>query len=598
MSKTLSLEQLNTLEPTQVLPLLQGLYEHSDWIVEKTLNQRPFKSFEAFKYGMIKTLEQSGEDAWLKLIKAHPELTGKVALQKELTAESQSEQQRAGLGNCSPEEYEALHRLNKAYQDKFGFPFIVAVRGPRGLGLTRGEIIRTMERRLKNSRPFEIQEALRQIHRIVELRLQEKTGTQTIEGDLIWDWQEELAQFSEVQEANPPNLTVTYLSPAHQQCAALIAQRMRECGFDEVSQDAVGNVIGRYRGQDPQAKYLMTGSHFDTVRNGGKYDGRLGIFCPMACVRTLFNQGVRLSYGIEVVAFAEEEGQRFAATFLASSALCGQFNPSWLEQVDTHGTSMRQAMQTYGLKPEEIPLIARNPNDYLGFIEVHIEQGPVLYNQGLPLGLVTSINGSRRYLAKIKGVASHAGTTPMSLRHDAVSAVAELALFMEQRAREDADSVATMGMLEVPNGSINVIAQQAHFSMDIRAPNDLQRDAVVSSILGKIEDISDRRQVEFTLEESLKVSAAPCDKHLKSKWQQAIEHLGLELLALPSGAGHDAMKMHDILPQAMLFVRGLNSGISHNPLESTSSSDMQLAYLAMMHVLNQLQNTASLAKPV
>ena len=590
MSKTITLEQLNSLELPQVLPLLQGLYEHSDWIVEKTLHHRPFKSFEAFKYGMIKTLQESGEEAWLQLIKAHPELTGKVALQKELTAESQSEQQQAGLGNCSPEEFEALHRLNQAYQDQFGFPFIVAVRGPRGLGLTRGEIIRTMQRRLKNSRQFEIQEALHQIHRIVELRLQEKTGTQTAEGDLIWDWQEQLAQFSEVQETNPPNLTVTYLSPAHQQCALFIAQTMRDCGFDEVSQDAVGNVVGRYRGQDPQAKYLMTGSHFDTVRNGGKYDGRLGIFCPMACVRTLFQKGDRLPFGIEVVAFAEEEGQRFAATFLASSALCGQFNPSWLDQVDHEGTSMRQAMQAYGLKPQEIGLISRKREDYIGFVEIHIEQGPVLYNQGLPLGLVTSINGSRRYLCHVKGVASHAGTTPMVLRHDAVSAVAELALFMEQRAREDHDSVATMGMLEVPRGSINVIAAQANFSMDIRAPQDAQRDAVVNAIMEKIKDISERRQVEFTLEETLQISAAPCDPHLKHKWLQAIEHLGVPLLELPSGAGHDAMKMHDLMPQAMLFVRGLNSGISHNPLESTSSSDMQLAYMAMMHVLHHLQN--------
>ncbi len=590
MSTTITLDQLNSLEPAQLLPLLQGLYEHSDWIVEKTLHERPFESFEAFKYGMIKTLNQSGEEAWLQLIKAHPELTGKVALQKKLTAESQSEQQRAGLGNCTPEEFEALHRLNKAYQDKFGFPFIVAVRGPRGLGLTRAEIIRTMERRVKNSRPFEIQEALHQIHRIVELRLQEKTGTQTSEGDLIWDWQEQLAQFSEVQGVEAPNLTVTYLSPAHQQCASFISNLMHECGFDEVHQDAVGNVVGRYHAREPQSKYLMTGSHFDTVRNGGKYDGRLGIFCPMACVKTLFNKGMRLSYGIEVVAFAEEEGQRFAATFLASSALCGQFNPAWLEQVDSEGVSMRQAMLAYGLEPKDIGLISRNANDYLGFVEIHIEQGPVLYNAGLPLGLVTSINGSRRYLAKVKGVASHAGTTPMVLRHDAVSAVAELALFMEQRAREDVDSVATMGMLEVPNGSINVIAAQALFSMDIRAPHDAQRDAVLDSILQKIKDISDQRQVEFTLEETLQISAAPCDPHLKTQWQQAIEHLGVELLELPSGAGHDAMKMHDLLPQAMLFVRGLNSGISHNPLESTSSSDMQLAYDAMMHLLNHLQD--------
>ena len=581
----MTLDQLNTQSIGQLLPLLQGLYEHSDWIVEQTLARRPFKSFEAFKYGMIQTLQHAGESAWLTLIKAHPELTGKVAIQKTLTAESQSEQQKAGLANCTAEEYEALHSLNKAYQEKFNFPFIVAVRGPRGLGLTPQDIIQTMQRRLKNTRDFEVQEALQNIHRIVELRLHEKIDRKSPEGDLIWDWQEALAQYTETQDLNSKNLTVTYLSPAHKDCAEFIAERMRECGFDEVSQDAVGNVVGRYHAQDTKARYLMTGSHFDTVRNAGKYDGRLGIFCPMACVKTLFSKGVRLPFGLEVVAFAEEEGQRYAATFLASSALTGQFNPEWLAQEDKDGISMKEAMAAYGLNPDEIALIKRDTSQYLGFIEVHIEQGPVLYNQKRPLGLVTSINGSRRFIAHVQGVASHAGTTPMKLRHDAVGAIAELALFMEERALKDADSVATMGMLEVPNGSINVIAARAHFSMDIRAPNDAQRDAVVEDILNKIKEISERRQVEFKLTESLKISAAPCDTQLMKHWQAAIEDLGLEVFSLPSGAGHDAMKIHDIMPQAMLFVRGLNSGISHNPLESSSSDDMQLAFEAMMNFL-------------
>ncbi len=585
----MTLDQLNTQSIRQLLPLLQGLYEHSDWIVEQTLERRPFKSFEAFKLGMIQTLKLAGEAAWLKLIKAHPELTGKVAIQKTLTAESQSEQQKAGLANCTPQEFEALHLLNKTYQDKFNFPFIVAVRGPRGVGLTRQDIIQTLQRRLKNTRDFEVQEALQNIHRIVELRLHEKINHKSPEGDLIWDWQEALAQYTQAQDLNPNPLTVTYLSQAHKDCAQFIAAGMRECGFDEVSQDAVGNVVGRYHGQDPKARYLMTGSHFDTVRNAGKYDGRLGIFCPMACVKTLFSQGIRMPFGLEVVAFAEEEGQRYAATFLASSALTGQFNPEWLEQKDKDGITMRQAMVAYGLNPDEIPLIKRDARQYHGFIEVHIEQGPVLYNQNRPLGLVTSINGSRRFIAQVKGVASHAGTTPMKLRHDAVGAIAELALFMEERALKDADSVATMGMLEVPNGSINVIAARANFSMDIRAPNDAQRDAVVEDILNKIKSISERRQVEFELTESLKISAAPCDTRLMKHWHEAIEDLGLEVFSLPSGAGHDAMKIHDIMPQAMLFVRGLNSGISHNPLESTSSDDMQLAFEAMMHFLKRFR---------
>jgi len=587
---TITLDDLNNQPIAQVSPALQGLYEHSDWVVEGALLNRPFSSFETFKLEMIRTLHQAGEPAWLKLIKSHPELTGKVALQQTLTAESQSEQQKAGLANCTAEEFEALHRLNKAYQDKFDFPFILAVRGPRGLGLTRTEIIKTLDRRLKNARDFEIQEALQNIHRIVELRLHEKIGRTCPQGDLIWDWHEELAQFSEALDQAPQQLTITYLSPAHKQCAEYISRLMHECGFDEVTQDAVGNVVGRYHADDPKAAYLMTGSHFDTVRNGGKYDGRLGILCPMACVRTLHEQKERLPYGIEVVAFAEEEGQRFAATFLASSALVGQFNEAWLSQKDREGITMREAMSTYGLDPNQIPSIKREAKKYLGFIEVHIEQGPVLYNHHLPLGVVTSINGSRRFLGHVKGVASHAGTTPMVLRRDAVCAVSELALYMEDRALKDTDSVATMGTLEVPNGSINVIAARVNFSMDIRAPNDVQRDAVVEDILNKIKEISKRRHVEFELNESLKISAAPCDNLLMMHWQKALEDMGLVVFKLPSGAGHDAMKIHDLLGQSMLFVRGMNSGISHNPLESTSSSDMQLAYQVMMQFIKNFHH--------
>jgi acetylornithine deacetylase/succinyl-diaminopimelate desuccinylase-like protein len=201
--------------------------------------------------------------------------------------------------------------------------------------------------------------------------------------------------------------------------------------------DAVGNVVGALQGQRPKGDCqnpLLTGSHYDTVRNGGKYDGRLGIFVPMACVRELHRQGKRLPFGIEVVAFAEEEGQRYPATFLGSGALTGHFNPDWLDQLDADGISMRQAMLGAGLPDPDAIAHARNPADYLGFVEVHIEQGPVLNARNLPLGIVTSINGSARFLGEVTGVASHAGTTPMDRRRDAACAVAELALYVEARA--------------------------------------------------------------------------------------------------------------------------------------------------------------------
>ena len=350
----------------------------------------------------------------------------------------------------------------------------------------------------------------------------------------------------------------------------------------------MGNVVGRYHPASTGARYLLTGSHYDTVRNGGKYDGRLGIFVPMACVQQLSQQQRRLPFGIEVVAFAEEEGQRYKATFLGSGALVGDFKPEWLDQQDAEGISMRQAMQHAGLCLDDIPKIRRDAARYLGFVEVHIEQGPVLNESHLPLGIVTSINGSVRYQCEIIGTASHAGTTPMNRRRDAACALAELALYIEQRAARDGDSVATIGQLQVPNGSINVVPGVCQFSLDMRAPTDDQRDAVVHDVLAELAALCERRGVRYKAEETLRASAAPSAPAWQARWEQAVMHLGVPLFHLPSGAGHDAMKLHEIMPQAMLFVRGENAGISHNPLESTTSDDMQLAVDAFSHVLNQL----------
>ncbi len=361
-----------------------------------------------------------------------------------------------------------------------------------------------------------------------------------------------------------------------------------DCGFDDVEIDAVGNVVGRYKAATENARTLLTGSHYDTVRNGGKYDGRLGIFTPMACVAELAAQGRRLPFDLELVAFAEEEGQRYKATFLASGALVGQFDPTWLEQKDAEGVTMREAMQHAGLCIDDIPKLRRNPADYLGFVEVHIEQGPVLNELNLPLGIVTSINGSVRYLCEVQGMASHAGTTPMDRRRDAAAAVAELVLFVEQRAAKDGDSVGTVGILQVPHGSTNVVPGRCQFTLDLRAPTDAQRDALVADVLAELEAICQRRGVRSSVEEMMRAAAAPSAPEWQGRWERALTDLGVPLFRLPSGAGHDAMKLHEVMPQAMLFVRGLNGGISHNPLESTTSDDMQLAVDAFQRLLDQL----------
>jgi beta-ureidopropionase / N-carbamoyl-L-amino-acid hydrolase len=219
---------------------------------------------------------------------------------------------------------------------------------------------------------------------------------------------------------------------------------------------------------------------------------------------------------------------------------------------------------------------------------VHIEQGPILNARHLPLGVVTSINGSVRYLGEVVGMASHAGTTPMTTRRDAATAVAEIALYLEKRAGQAADLVATMGMLSVPGGSINVVPGRCQFSLDIRATTNDVRDACASDVLAEIKRICERRGVSFALEETLRVPAAPSAPAWQQRWERAVQACGLPVFCMPSGAGHDAMKLHEIMPQAMLFVRGENAGISHNPLESTTADDMALAIEAFHHLLNDL----------
>ncbi|SCX57540.1 2-oxo-4-hydroxy-4-carboxy-5-ureidoimidazoline decarboxylase [Variovorax sp. EL159] len=585
---SLTLAQLNAAAPAAAVALLDGIYEHSPWIAQRALVQRPFRSLAHLKHALVQALAASTADEQIGLIRAHPELAGKAMVSKTLTAESTHEQSKAGLTDCTPEEFAKIQKLNADYNAKFGFPFILAVRGPRGTGLAKREIIDTFERRLFNHPDFELGEALRNIHRIAEIRLDDKFAADVTLGNDVWDWQEQLSVHTDPGYAEKGQLTVTYLTDAHRACAAQISALMRDVGFDSVHIDAVGNVVGRYEGAKPDAKTLLTGSHYDTVRNGGKYDGRLGIFVPIACVRELKRQGKRLPFAFEVVGFAEEEGQRYKATFLGSGALIGHFDQRWLDQKDADGITMREAMQHAGLKQEDIPKIQRDPARYLGFVEVHIEQGPVLTELDLPLGIVTSINGSVRYVGEVIGMASHAGTTPMDRRRDAAAAVAELILYTEQRAAKDGDSVGTVGMLEVPSGSINVVPGRCKFSLDLRAPNNAQRDALATDVVNALKDICERRGVRYELEETMRAAAAPSAPAWQQRWEQAVDALGIPLFRMPSGAGHDAMKLHEVMPQAMLFVRGINSGISHNPLESSTNDDIQLAVQAFQLLLDNL----------
>ena len=578
---------------TLVLPNLDGLYEHSPWVVEAALAQNPqgFPSLAALKAALALAVESSNTEKKLALIRAHPELAGKAMIDKTLTSESTHEQGKAGLTHCTPEEFAKIQKMNAYYNTNFGWPFILAVRGARGTGLTKAQIMQTFERRLGYPADYEMAECLRQINRIAEIRLDDKCVVQPSLGNELWDWHEELAAFSDPEFKAMGQLTVTYLTKAHLACAALLKGQMLGVGFDDVHIDAVGNVVGVYHGTDKNAKTLLTGSHYDTVRNGGKYDGRLGIYVPMMCVRELHKANKRLPFNLEVVGFAEEEGQRYKATFLGSGALTGDFDPAWLDQQDADGITMRQAMLNVGLPAtmDAIQAEKRDAKNYLGFVEVHVEQGPVLNELNLPLGVVTSINGSVRYLCKVNGMASHAGTTPMTRRKDAAVAVAEMILAVERCAKAQPELVATVGQLHVPSGSINVVPGACTFSIDLRAPVDTKRDDLEASICKALRTIAEVRGVSLQMDRILAASAAPSDPAWQARWEQAVQSLGLPAHLMNSGAGHDAMKLHTIMPQAMLFVRGENAGISHNPLESTTSHDMDLATQAFMHLLNHIQ---------
>ena len=586
----LSVAALNDVGAAEFAQRLDGIYEHSPWIASRAAAKRPFATLAQLKHALVAVVREADAAEQLALIRAHPELAGKAMVAKALTAESTGEQGRAGLTDCTPAEFETLQHLNAAYHTKFGWPFILAVRGPRGSGLTRREIIAAFERRLANHPDFERAECLRHIHRIAEIRLVDKFGAAPTQGAQAWDCAELLARHTDPGYAERGELAVTYLTDAHRACAAQLVRWMHDCGFDEVSIDAVGNVVGVFHGRERARPRLLTGSHYDTVRNGGKYDGRLGIFVPLIAVRELHRAGRRLPFGIEVVGFAEEEGQRFKATFLGSGALVGQFNRAWLDQTDASGVSMRDAMRRAGLpaRLDAIDALRRDPAAYQGFVEVHIEQGPVLNALDLPLGVVTSINGSVRYVGEVRGMASHAGTTPMGTRRDAATAVAELALFLERRATEEPDLVGTMGILTVPNGSTNVVPGRCEFTLDIRATTDAVRDACAADVLAELRALCARRGLDHRIEETMRAAAAPSDPAWQRRWDRAVESLGLPVHRLPSGAGHDAMKLHELMPQAMLFVRGENAGISHNPLESTTADDMQLAVDAFAHLLEQL----------
>lgn len=381
--------------------------------------------------------------------------------------------------------------------------------------------------------------------------------------------------------AQADGLTRVYLSPEHRRANALVSGWMRDVGMS-VRVDAVGNVIGRYAGHDAATPALLLGSHLDSVADAGRWDGPLGVVSAVACVANLYAAGRRLPRAIEVVGFADEEGTRFGATMLGSRGLAGTFDRAVLAARDAQGIDMAQAMRDWGLDPDRIGEAARPPGSYVGYLELHIEQGPVLEQLGLATGCVSAIAGATRLRVTLTGEAGHAGTVPMRLRHDALAAAAACVLAIERLADEAADAVATVGRLDVSPGAVNVIPGGVAFTVDIRAPRDGLRQRLLTDIRCDIATLCGLRGVGHEIAVTHELDASPCAPWLMARIDDAIGHRPATHLA--SGAGHDGMALRGLCDIGMIFVR-CAGGVSHHPAESVTDADAEAGARVLMHVI-------------
>ena len=394
---------------------------------------------------------------------------------------------------------------------------------------------------------------------------------------------DELAAISETPDA----LTRVYLSPQHLEANQRAARWMTQAGMT-VWQDSVGNICGRYEGEQEGAPAILLGSHLDTVRNAGRYDGMLGVLTAIEVVHGLHQQGRRLKQAIEIVGFCDEEGTRFGITLLGSRGITGTWPESWLAQTDADGVSVAQAMVLAGLDPARIHLAARRPEEIAAYLELHIEQGPCLEQEGLALGVVEAINGARRLNCRFTGEAGHAGTVPMSHRKDALAAAAEWMVRVETLTREQGGNrVATVGTLRCAPGAVNVIPGDVTLTLDIRGPHDQPLDALLDTLLNEAQAIASCRQLRFSAEEFYRIAATACESGLQKVLNEAVQEVQGRSLTLPSGAGHDAIAMAERWPSAMLFVR-CKGGISHHPAESVTADDVALAIAAYSRAVSAL----------
>jgi allantoate deiminase len=333
----------------------------------------------------------------------------------------------------------------------------------------------------------------------------------------------------------------------------------------------------------------MLGSHYDTVRDAGKWDGPLGLITAIACIADLNRRGRRLPFAIEVTGFADEEGVRFASTLLGSRAVAGTFNENVLGTRDKSGVSMREALVEFGLDPDRVGAAARIKSELLAYIELHIEQGPVLEKHNLPVGVVSAIAGATRLAARLTGVAGHAGTVPMALRRDALAGAAECVSRIEELCRADRGGlVGTVGNIQAMPGATNVIPGRADFTIDMRAPTDTHRKQAVSDIVRQIEAIAERRELQLQMDVTHENRTVPCAPWLKAQVAEAVAAEGYPVFELPSGAGHDGMAIVDIADIGMIFVR-CRGGVSHHPAEHVDLADADAGARVLLRLIENFR---------
>jgi len=395
---------------------------------------------------------------------------------------------------------------------------------------------------------------------------------------------EALGQISE----ETGRLTRTFCSPAMRRANDLAGAWMREAGL-AVRVDAIGNLIGHYAAETPgpqtkddkpspssESKVLLLGSHLDTVRDAGKFDGPLGVLTAIACVQRLHQHQVRLPFSIEVIGFADEEGVRYQSAYLGSHALAGALSHEDLRRTDAEGVTMAEAMRQFGGNPEALASVRLEPGKLVGYVEVHIEQGPVLEQKGLAVGVVIAIAGQTRAKVTFTGRAGHAGTTPMNLRRDALCAAAQFILAVEALARRRDGLAATVGEICALPGAGNVIPGEVRLSIDVRHPEDEAREAACHELRERAAKITEERNLRLNWQVVHQIAAVACDRRLSGLLSEAVSRHQSELVLLPSGAGHDAAALSAITPVAMLFVR-CKDGLSHHPNESAQIEDVRTA---------------------